>query len=92
MTPRKPKAWAPPVGMKVTVSIERGGATFSADASPADALPVARLLTVMARTLTAESPDLLHQETSVGGSVLPYDWAEEYEQGRKQQRPPSVGF
>lgn len=82
---RKPKAepaWKPPVGLKIEVCVSRGDAFFKAEATPSEALNIARMLTVMARTLTSEAPDLLPHADSVPGGALPYDWAEEYYEGR----------
>ena len=92
MAPRKPKPWAPPPGLKIEVAVSRGDAYMKAEATPADALNVARLLTVLVRQLTAEAPDLLPHAESVPGGVLSYDWAEEYAGEARKSAPKRVGF
>jgi len=92
MAPRKPKPWQPPPGLKIGIRVGRGDCTFEAEATPADALNVARLLTVMARQLTHEAPDLLPHAESVPGAVLGYDWAEEYAGEAQKTVPKRVGF
>lgn len=92
MTPRKPKGWLPPSGLKIEICVERGSIYFKADATPADALNVARMLTVMCRQITNEAPDLLPIADSVPGDVLAYDWAEEFGDGAKAKPHKNVGF
>ncbi len=92
MAPRKPKPWAPPAGLKIEVCVQRGDMYFKAEATPSDALNVARLLTVMCRQLTKEAPDLLPIADSVPGVVLSYDWAEEFADGSKAKPAKPLGF
>jgi hypothetical protein len=91
MTPRK-KPWSPPSGLRIEVCITRGDAYFKAEATVAEALNVARLLTAMARKLTEDAPDLLPVADSVPGSVLAYDWGEEYTDSSKAKPPKKLGF
>jgi hypothetical protein len=91
MTARK-KGWTPPSGLKIEVCISRGDAYFKAEASVAEALNVAKLLTAMARQLTAEAPDLLPVADSVPGGVLGYDWNEEFAGGSKAKPSKKLGF
>jgi hypothetical protein len=90
MSARKPKAWQPPPGLKIEVCVSRGDAYFKAEATPAEALNVARLLTALIRQLTADAPDLLPHADCVPGGVLPFDWIEDLE--GKASEPPKVGF
>jgi hypothetical protein len=89
MAPRKPKGWTPPPGLTIEVTVTRGDVQFRAESTPADALNVSRLLTVMARHITEDAPDLLPHADTVPGAVLPFDWAEDAE-GRKRTK--RVGF
>lgn len=93
MAPRKPRPWAPPAGLKIEIAVSRGDAVFRSEASVGDAMNIARLLTAMARQITAEAPDLLSTVEQVGGNVMGYDWAEEFaDGGRKQTKPPRIGY
>jgi hypothetical protein len=92
MSRRKEPAWAPPSGLKIEVCVSRGDCYFKAEAAVADALNVARLLTAMARQLTADAPDLLPTADSVPGTVIGYDWDEEFFGGGKAKPPKPVGF
>lgn len=92
MTPRKPKGWMPPSGLKIEICVQRGDAYFKAEATPADALNVARLLTVMARKLTEDAPDLLPVADTVPGVVIGYDWAEEFAEGSQPKPRKRLGF
>jgi hypothetical protein len=91
MTPRK-KSWAPPSGLKIEVFVARGDISFKAEAAVSDALNVARLLTAMARQITVDAPDLLPTADSVPGTVIGYDWNEEFFGGGKVKPPKPVGF
>ncbi len=92
MAPRKPKPWTPPAGLKIEVCVQRGDMYFKAEATPADALNVARLLTVMCRQITADAPDLLPIADSVPGMVLNYDWQEEFADGGRAKPAKPLGF
>lgn len=92
MSRRKAPAWAPPSGLKIEVCVSRGDAYFKAEAAVADALNVARLLTAMARQLTVDAPDLLPIADSVPGTVIGYDWDEEFFGGGKAKSPKPLGF
>ena len=92
MAARKPKPWSVPPGLKIGIRISRGDVLLEAESTPAEALNVARMLTAMLRKLTAEAPDLLPLADSVPGGVMGYDWAEEFAEGSKPQRPPRVGY
>lgn len=87
---RRAKEWAPPAGLKIEVGVSRGDVFFKAEATPAEALNVARLLVAMARKLTEEAPDVLPHADSVPGGVLGFDWMEEY--AGEAKAPPRVGF
>lgn len=92
MSRRKATAWAPPSGLKIEVCVSRGDCYFKAEAAVSDALNVARLLTAMARQLTADAPDLLPTADSVPGTVISYDWDEEFFGGGRVKPPKPVGF
>jgi hypothetical protein len=83
MAPRKPKGWVPPAGLKIEVGVSRGDVFLKTEAAVGDALNVARLLVAMVRQIAVDAPDVLPHADSVPGSVLPYDWMEEYADGGK---------
>ena len=92
MSAKKKPAWAPPSGLKIEIGVSRGDAYFKAEAAVGDALNVARLLTAMARQLTVEAPDLLPIADSVPGTVIAYDWNEEFFGGGQVKPPKPLGF
>lgn len=77
--------------MRIEVCVSRGDVYLKTEAAPVDALPAARYLTLLARQLVAEAPELLPGPEAVPGDVLPYDWQEEYADGCVS-KVPRVGF
>lgn len=88
---RKPKPWTPPAGLKIEVSAYRGDIALKSEASVGDAVHVAALLVAMLREVAKIAPDTLPYADSVPGTVLPYDWSEEYADSGNTARP-RVGF
>lgn len=88
--PVKPKPWTPPAGLKIEVGAYRGDVSLKAEASVGDAVHVAALLVAMLREVGRIAPDTLPFADSVPGTVLPYDWSEEYAGGHTTR--PTVGF
>lgn len=86
----KSKAWQPPAGLRIEVSCYRGELGFKSEATVADAPNVALLLVAMMREVVKHAPDVLPYADSVPGTVIAYDWAEEYE-GNADARP-TIGF
>lgn len=90
----KKKPWHPAAGLKIEVGCYRGDVSLKAEATVADAVNVAKLLVAMMRQIGQEAPDTLPFADSVPGAVLPYDWAEDYADGRhaSERKRPRLGF
>lgn len=81
--------WAPPAGLRIEIGVTRGDVFMKAEATPTEAMNVARLLVAMVRQLASENPDVLPHADSVPGGHVLFPGSEDWDSKARQRR---LGF